>query len=497
MQTILRILILSIVMTAMGACRANLLTPWQGDHPNAAVHSILRVTVTSQGYFFHRPWEQRRPITQTAIGAIVSNDWVLVTARLVANHRYIELETIDTRKKTRAEVAVVDYEANLALLKPVNPNFLSEYTPLKMAGQIAPEDELTILQVKPNGDILPSTGRILSIELRAFTYGNLFLAYRLSNGLQYGYDNLTLPVVKGRALAGLVLQSDSGKQTIDVIATSVIQHFLNDALDGEYEGFPLAGFLYGPTLDPQLRRYIKLQDHQTGIYIQKVLKGGPADRADLHAGDVITRMGGVDLSNTGQFNHPQYGQTSLIHLIRSQHYVNEMVPLQVVRDGKPLSLTIRLDHRRPEEYLVPPYLIDQAPDYLIFGGLIFQELSVSYLREYGKDWNAHAPIHLLYYNQNQDYLSGDQREKIVIISGVIPTPYTIGFENMAELVVQQINGQPIGKLADVAAAFKTPLNNFHKIEVEQHPKVIFLDPKQIPQIHKNIQERYRIPMPSQ
>ena len=489
--------ILCTVFTLLVACRGNLLAPVKGDDPVKAAQSILRVTVTSQGYYFHRPWEQRRPLTQTAIGAIVSNGSVLVTARLVANHRYIELETIDTRQKTRAEVSVVDYESNLALLKPVDPRFLSKRPPLEVAGKIGPEEQLTILQVKPNGDIIPNTGQVLSIELKAYTHGNQFLTYRLSNGLQYGYDNLTLPVVKGHTLAGLVLQSDPGTQTIDVISTPVIHHFLSDALNGKYQGFPLAGLHYGPTLDPQLRRYIKLADDQTGIYIQKVIKGSPADQAGLKAGDVITHLGDVNLSNTGQFNHPQFGQTSVVHLIRTQHYVGESVPLQIVRNGKASELNIRLDHRQPEEYQVPPYIIDQAPNYLIFGGLVFQELSVSYLREYGKDWATRAPIHLLYYNQNQEYLNGDQREKIVIISGVIPTPFTIGYENLSELVVQQVNGQPIGRLSDVAAAITNPLDGFHKIRIEQHPKVIFLDPIQIPQIHSSIKERYRIPVDKQ
>ncbi len=492
-KAVARLLMLLIALIGLGACRSDLLA-FKQKYPDRVSQSILRVTVTRQGYLFHRPWEQRRPITQTAIGAIVSNGWVLTTGHLVANHRYIELETTDTRKKTRAEVVVVDYEANLALLRPVAPEFLSGRTPFNVAGQIVPEDKLTILQVKPNGDVVPNTGKVLSIELRTYSHGNQFLTYRLSNGLQYGYHNITLPVVKGRALAGLVLQSNMDTQTIDVIATPVIRHFLNDAFDREYQGFPLAGFHYGPTLDPQLRRYIKLPDNQTGIYIQKVIKGGPADQAGLQAGDVVTHIGGVDVSNTGQFNHPRYGQTSLVHLIRSQHYVDEMVPLKLVRDGKMLSMRICLDHRQPDEYLVPPYVIDQQPDYLIYGGLVFQELSVSYLREYGKDWSTRAPIHLLYYNQNQDYLNGDHHEKIVIISSVIPTSLTIGYENLAELVILKVNGKPIGKLSDVAAALKSPLNGFHKIETEQHPQVIFLDPKEIPLIHQTIRERYRIPV---
>jgi hypothetical protein len=80
-----------------------------------------------------------------------------------------------------------------------------------------------------------------------------------------------------------------------------------------------------------------------------------------------------------------------------------------------------------------------------------------------------------------------------MISGVVPTPYSIGFENLSDMVISRINGREIKELADVYAALATPQNGFHKIEVEQHPRVIYLDPKQIPDIDQMIEQRYRIP----
>ena len=489
-----RLMALVILGVLLGACRPALMAPEEIHITQEAVRSLVRVTATGQGYLLHRPWQQRRPVTHTAIGVIVTGHKVLVTGLMLADHRYIELETIDTQRKSRAEVEVVDYEANLALLKPVDPDFLANRKPMSLSTNINVGQNLNIWQVKPNGDVLPATGQVTSIELSAFTLGNFFLTYRVESTLQYRFNNLTLPVVRAGMLAGLVLRSSSKDQAIDVIAEPVIRHFLRDAEQGQYQGFPVAGFHYGPTVDPQLRGYIGLTEDTTGIYIQKVIKGSPADKAGLQAGDVITQIGDHKVSNTGQFDHPQYGKTSLVHLIRTMYYAGDSVPVHVFRQGQNLVLHIVLDHRRPEEYLVPPYIVDQVPDYLIVGGLVFQELSMSYLREYGKDWSAEAPVDLLYYNQNQDYLSGDHREKIVIISSVIPTSYTIGYENLSDLVVLKVNGQPIGKLSDVRKALASPINGFHKIEVKQHPKVIYLDARELPKINEIIRQRYRIPI---
>jgi len=381
------------------------------------------------------------------------------------------------------------------LVEPIHSDFLAGREPLPVAVEAALGDRLTVWQVKPNSDVVPVDGQVTSIELSAFIQDHYFLTYRLNNSLQYRFNNLTLPVMQGRALAGLVLRHNQAAQTTEVIAASVIRHFLEDAANGEYRGFPTAGFQYGPMTDPQLRRYIGLPENFSGIYVQKVVNGGPAGKAGLRAGDVILRMGDYGISNTGQFDHRIHGKTSLVHLIRTLYHVGDKVALQVFRDGRTLTLDIVLDHRRPEEYLVPPYSIDQVPEYLIAGGLVLQELSMAYLREYGNDWATAAPIHLLYYQQHQDYLNGDAREKIVILSNVIPTPYTVGFENLSNLVVLKVNGKEIRKLADVRSALASPVNDFHKIEFQQHPKALFLDSKEIPLIHQIITERYGIPIP--
>lgn len=491
-----RIFFAVVLILGITGCSSLLAKTPDPAHPETARQSLVRVTVTSQSYIFHRPWQQHRPVTQTAIGVIMPGGRVLVNGLLVADHRYIELETLDTQEKQQARVAVVDYEANLALLEPIDPDFLAGRKPLPLAKQAAIGDLLTVWQVKPNGDIVTSQGPVTSVELGAFAQGNFFLTYRLNGSLQYRFNNQTLPVVKDGALSGLVLRQSQSGQIIEVIATSVIGHFLKDAKNGHYNGFPTAGFQYGPTLDPQLRRYIGLPDKYDGIYVQKVIKGGPADRAGLRAGDVIVRMGDYSVTNTGQFDHPIYGKTSLVHLLRTQYFVGDTVALQVFRGGQLVRLGIVLDHRRPDQYLVPPYCVDQKPEYLIVGGLVLEELNMSYLREYGNDWASTAPIDLLYYQQNQDYLNGkDARDKIVILSDVIATPYTIGYEDLSNLVVVRVNGHKIHNLADVRSALATPVKGFDKIEFRQHPKVLYLDPAELPRIHHMITQRYGIPVP--
>jgi len=82
--------------------------------------SLVRVNVTGQGYDYFRPWQKRAPFSKRALGAVLSQGRVLVTADLVANQNYVELERAESGEKIAASVEVVDYEANLALLRPQN-----------------------------------------------------------------------------------------------------------------------------------------------------------------------------------------------------------------------------------------------------------------------------------------------------------------------------------------------------------------------------------------
>ncbi len=493
-KNLLRFFLMAIpLLLTVKGCVVPLPSKPSGIDGSVSNKSVIRVNVTRQGYSFRLPWQQKSPSTGTAIGVIISGPRVLVTSQLVANHRYIELEKAGTREKSTARVEAVDYEANLALLQPTEKHFLEDMHPLELKTGAVLGDYLSVWQVQRNGDVTVSKGPITSIELAPYPYGNAFLAYRLNSSLQYRFNNLTLPVVKDGKLAGLLMRYNAKEQTVDVIAAPVIEHFMKDVSDGQYSGFPLAGFSIVPAEDPQLRRYVGINSMTGGVYVQVVTRGSAADKGGLRAGDIIMEIDGFPIDSRGSYDHPLYGKISIAHLTRCNLHIGDTVPFKIFRAGKMLTLNIVPDHRPSESYLVPPYLIDTAPRYYILGGLILQELSLPYLREFGARWSLRAPTHLVYYAKNQNFIDVGEREKIVILSRVMPTSYTFGYESLSNLVVTRINHKAIGRLEDAVSALETPVNGFHKIEFEQIPKVIFLDPLEIPKIESQIRKRYKLP----
>src|SRR6201981_233642 len=104
--------------------------------------ALVRVNVTGQSYDYFRPWQKKAPFSKRALGAVLSKSRVLVTADLVANQNYVELERAESGEKTAANVRVIDYEANLALLEPAEKSFLNGITPLEITSDTVVGDRL-------------------------------------------------------------------------------------------------------------------------------------------------------------------------------------------------------------------------------------------------------------------------------------------------------------------------------------------------------------------
>ncbi len=70
--------------------------------------ALVRVNVTGQSYDYFRPWQKKAPFSKRALGAVLSKGRVLVTADLVTNQNYVELERAESGEKTAATVEVID-----------------------------------------------------------------------------------------------------------------------------------------------------------------------------------------------------------------------------------------------------------------------------------------------------------------------------------------------------------------------------------------------------
>ncbi len=456
--------------------------------------SVVRVNSTNQDYDFFRPWSKKSPRAFHGLGAVVSGNRVLVTAQLVANHSYVELERAESGQKTDAKVVCVDYEANLALLQPTGDNFLTGLHPLDLTLDAVVGDRVNVLQLESNDALVSTPGPITTIEVGHYQLEGInMLIYRLSLPLQYREGSFTAPVIKDGKLAGILMRYDPRTQSVDVLPAPIIAHFLKDADSGSYQGFPRIGLDHAPLRDPQLRHYAKLPAGSGGVYVTEIVPNSPSARAGLKPGDVLLEVAGQAIDQDGNYEEPLYGRIAFVHLITTKAYSGEKLPLKIFRDGETQTLEVTLAHQSPKEYVSEPYVIDQAPRYYVVDGLIFEELSRQYLKEWGGDWTKQAPQRLVYLDRYQSTLAPTGRKRIVILSQVLPVASNVGYDDLKPMVVTNINGMPINSLNDLPTALDKPIDGFHKVEFEDSPKEIFLDAAHLEENNRSVMESYSLP----
>ena len=479
---------LALPMTAFGATKG----PETVVKPKEL--SLVRVNVTGQPYDFVRPWQKKAPFSKRALGAVLPGGRVLVTADLVANQNYVELERAESGDKTAANVIVVDYESNLALLEPTDKKFLDGLTPLQLALDTVVGDRLAALQLESTGALVLTEGLVTTIQMTRYPADlGQFLTYRVSMSLQYRDNSYTVPLVKNNKLAALLLRFDQRTQVVDAIPAPIIAHFLKDAEQQPYEGFPSAGFGFFPTRDPQLRKFAEQTGKPAGVYVTSVDPNSPAATAGLQTGDIVVGVGNNEIDQNGNYVDPLYGKIEFTNLITAKAFSGDKVPIHIQRAGKPMQLELALEHRNANDYVIPPYSFDRAPVYYVLGGLIFEELSRQYLREWGANWMKDAPQRFVYKDRFQSELYPEGKRRVVVLTQVLPANTTIGYDDVAYLSVRKVNGKEVKSIAELAEAVKQPVDGFITIETEEDPKQIALDPKQVEAEAEALKQNYGLP----
>ena len=387
--------------------------------------SVVRLNSTQQSWNPRQPWEKNPPRQCRALAAIVGPQRVLTTSELVSDATYLEFESADGTRFAAAKVIAVDYEANLALLGPVSEGegnvLFSGTVPFEITAPPKIGNTLEILQLEDNGLTLLTPGSLQSIDIASnLLPGHNFLTYMVKASMQNAASSYSLPVLHAGKLAGVLISYNAKDQICDVAATDIVARFLAEAGGGAYAGFPSLGVTIARTEDASFRQWLKLSDAQGGIYIHSVRKGGAADVAGVKPGDVLLAVDGQAIDRRGYYQHPHYGSLSWGHLIRGRKSTGDAVTLAMSRDGQPLELKATLTREEEVTRLVPNHLFDREPNFLLKGGLLFQELSLPLLESFGEDWQARAPLNLLDAYQNPEKYR-DLVDRIVFLSCLLYT----------------------------------------------------------------------------
>jgi S1-C subfamily serine protease len=450
--------------------------------PIIRTNALVKVNATSQGYNPHIPWQKESPGARRGLGVVLAGNRILVTGQMVADATYIELELPESGQKLPAKVVAVDYEANVALLAAAaatpakEQEFFATLKPMQLDTTARIGDSLAIWQTGRVGDLIVTPMRISKVMTQSYVVDNAsFLVFEATGIVRSEANSFTLPVVKGGRLAGLLLRYDSKNQVATLLPAPIIEHFLNDTADGKYDGFPSLGVELQQTLDEQFRDYLGMKNGMKGAFISGVSKGATADYIGVKEGDIILSINGHEVDSRGDYQDPRFGALSISHIVRGRAFVGDKIEMKVLRAGQEVVLSGTLLRKQVSDYLVTPYIFDRGPNYVMMGGLLFQELSKPYLQAFGAEQQNGAILRLSRIAEHPDDYEKAGRKKLVFLSAVLPTPSAQGYERLGGQVVNQVNGKKINDLNDLAEAFKQPKDGIHTIELADFPKILHLD----------------------
>jgi S1-C subfamily serine protease len=276
------------------------------------------------------------------------------------------------------------------------------------------------------------------------------------------------------------------------IPAAFIRAILEARRAGAYRGLGYFHFYWQPAANTASLAQLGLPGSPRGVLVNHVPERADGAANVVQPRDIILRIDGFDVDIQGDYRDPEYGTLMLENLAMRGKWAGDEVKMQVWRDGKSLDLTYRLPKYEYSHAVVPRGVYDQAPEYLIVGGLVFQPLTYPYLQRWGAEWERRAPFRLTYF-------TGDDATKeqtgVVILSQVLPDPFNIGYQDQRYQVLKKVNDQPVNNLADLREALKQPKGEFHLLEFlqdEASHRIVLAAGDAERQATRRVLERYRI-----
>jgi hypothetical protein len=469
------ILLLAIALTSARAADKNFEELWE--------RAVVTIEVTRKQYDYLQPWSRRVDQLQK-IGTIIGDREILTTADNFSSHTLVRLQK-GRGRWFEGELAWIDYHANLAIVTCKEDRFwegtkkvdLAKTTPRRGAAQV----------VRWRSGI----AEFRNVDINRLTVKKGKLTFVDSLHLELDSDMSGIgwaeAIVQGDKLIGI--SSSKDEDTITAIPSSFILSCLNDRKDGNYQGIGYFSFVWQTAENPDTLAYLGQDGESRGVVVIEVQTNRLA--SPMRPRDIILEIDGFKIDVQGDYNDPDYGNLLLENLATRSKRAGEKVKIKVQRDGKELDIDYVLPKVDYTLEIVPMNVFDQDPEYLIVGGLVFQPLSVPYLQSWGGDWSRKAPFRLVYATREDPT---PERPSYVVLSLVLPDPFTIGYQESRYLIVDTFNGKQISTLQDLLLAKESPQDGFHIIEFREGDSLrrMVLDAAQIEETTKRVLERYGI-----
>ena len=332
-----------------------------GDNPNAAVasyHNAVAVAAQSvvniyttqkieehpymndpmmRRYFeYHGIPNGESDNTNLGSGVIISQDGYIVTNSHVISKADNIIVMLNDGRKATAKVIGNDVESDLAVIKVD----LTGLKPLGFREQSTQVGDVVLAIGNPFGVGQTVTQGIISATGRTGLGINTVEDFiQTDAAINPGNSGGALVDAYGQ-LVGIntaIFSRSGGSMGIGfAIPTEIVKLVMNGIIK---DGKVRRGWL-GIELQSSMKDPTKLSDDTQGVEVMNVMRDGPAAKAGLQKGDIITAMD----------NKPVNDANTLIQLV-ARKAPNSVVNLQVMRNKAQSSVNVTLGERQPQEAL--------------------------------------------------------------------------------------------------------------------------------------------------
>ncbi|HEX3036113.1 MAG TPA: serine protease, partial [Thermodesulfobacteriota bacterium] len=435
--------------------------------------SIVKIYTQSISPYYFAPWNMKSAVSSTGSGCIISGSRVLTNAHVVSDQTLIQVRRHGEAKRYNARVLFVSHETDLALLTVDDPEFFEGVKPLEVGPLPKTQQEVTVYGFPKGGDTLSITKGVVSrIEHQTYAHSFIgFLAVQIDAAINPG--NSGGPAIIDNQVVGIAMQSMGGSENIGyIVPTTVVNHFLEDVEDGNYNGFPSLGVLTQNIENPDHKLKYGMSANQTGALVTQILHRSPAD-GKLKPKDILLAVDGHQIADNGTVEFRPRERTNFVYYIQN-HQIGETVKLDVLSQGKPVTIEVRLDRPVQQTHLVP-IQYDILPSYYIIGGLVFSPLTLNYLKSWGSKWYKDAPKELLSILES-NHKSSDE-DQVVLLIKVLASSVNEGYHNFEDWVITKVNGQEIRTLKELIEIVEQTNDDSFVVFENNHGKEIVLNKK--------------------
>lgn len=451
--------------------------------------SVVRVYSYIQRPDYDSPWTTKQSERIAHMGLIVEGGRILVSAYGVRAGKHFEAERIGESKRFPLKLKMVDPVANLGILE-----FSSEVPaglkPIEYGEDLELGANCTIYQGNEGESLVARNLRLREVQVQAGVLTSYGLPQYVLEIRKNGFGWFEPLIRNGKLVGAAISQSGSNVYAMPV---SLLKRFVEESARETYRPFPELGFSYSSLLSPALRKYAKAEGDEDGVYIQD-LKEGSGFVGKLQKGDILLEVNDIKVSSRGSFDHPLWGRISISAAL-SEIYAGDEVKLKFRRQGETLTAKEKIGAYRPDLERIPSVL-EQQPRYMIFGGLVIQELTKGLLQSWGSNWRKRAPLPYLYEDAFHSWPENGGATKILVLQRVLPLDYNKGYHSLEDSFVTEVNGKKIENFEDLNAALGAPEKGkeaFARFRLDPGNDEIILSYEGIDKIHAQLRARYGIP----